>query len=118
MWYSILANGIVALHFAFVLFVLFGGLLILKWPRVIWLHLPAAVWGVLVECTGWICPLTPLEHWLREQAGHHGYDSDFVSQYALPLLYPEGLTREVQLGALVLIVNMVIYQWLWQRSRT
>ncbi len=120
MWYSILANGVVALHLGFVLFVVFGGLLILKWPKIMWLHLPAVAWGALVECTGWICPLTPLENWLREQAGHQGYDSDFVAQYALPLLYPDGLTREVQvvLGALLLIINVVIYGRLWQRSRT
>jgi len=119
MWYSILANGVVTLHLGFVLFVLFGGLLTLKWPRTMWLHIPAAVWGVLVEWTGWICPLTPLENWLREQAGHGGYHSDFLAHFLLPVLYPDGLTREVQvvLGALLLAINLVIYRWLWQRSR-
>lgn len=89
-----------------------------RWPGVVWLHLPAAAWGVIVEFSGWICPLTPLENWLREQDGALGYSSDFIAYYLLPLLYPTGLTREVQLvlGIVVLIVNAAVYGWLWRRT--
>jgi Protein of Unknown function (DUF2784) len=117
MWYSILADIVVVLHLGFVLFVLFGGLLILKWPKMMWLHLPALVWGALVEFTGWICPLTPLEHWLKTQGGESAHTGDFIARYFLPILYPEALTRDLQLilGALVLVVNLVIYGCLWRR---
>jgi len=117
--YQLLASLVVMIHLLFVLFVLFGGLLVLRWRRIAWLHLPAAAWGVLVEFTGWICPLTPLEHWLRTQEGAAGYDGDFVLHYLLPILYPEGLTHNIQLilGALVLIVNIVIYGWIWQARK-
>lgn len=116
--YPLLANLILVLHLAFVLFVLFGGLLVLKWRWIAWLHLPAATWGVVVECTGWICPLTPLEHWLRSQTGGTFSPSDSLVQYLLPALYPSGLTREIQilLGMLVLAVNLAIYGWLWRRT--
>lgn len=117
MLFHLLADLVVLLHLAFVLFVLFGGLLVLKWPRVMWLHLPAAVWGAVVEFSGWLCPLTPLEYWLHEQGGETGYNSDFIAHYVLPVLYPTGLTREVQimLGIAVLAVNCSIYGWLWRR---
>ncbi len=119
MWYSILADIAVVLHLGFVLFVLFGGLLIVKWPKVMWLHLPAVVWGAVVEFTGWICPLTPLEDWLRAQGGESDHTGDFIARYFLPILYPEVLTRDIQvmLGALVLLVNLVIYVCLWRRNR-
>jgi hypothetical protein len=117
MLYGMFADFIVLLHFAFVVFVTCGGLLAVKWPRVIWLHLPAAAWGALVEFSGWVCPLTPIENQFREQAGQAGYDGDFLTEYLLPILYPTGLTREVQfvLGIVVVVVNGVIYGWLWRR---
>lgn len=118
MWYALYADLVVLLHLVFVLFVLFGGLLTLQWPRVAWLHLPAAAWGATVEFTGWICPLTPLEYWLRAQGGGTLHEGDFLQRLLLPLLYPEGLTRQIQLvlGIIVLIVNASVYGWLWHRS--
>ncbi|HJT22632.1 MAG TPA: DUF2784 domain-containing protein [Nitrospira sp.] len=117
MWYAGLADLIVVLHFGFVLFVVLGGLLALKRPTLAWWHLPAVVWGAFVEFTGWICPLTPLENRLRALAGQQGYNSDFIAQYLLPLLYPEHLTRDMQvlLGTLVVGVNVVIYGMLWRQ---
>src|SRR5438093_9240146 len=113
MLYRTFADFVVILDLAFGAFVLFGGLLVLWRGRVAWLHLPAVAWGAAVEFVGWICPLTPLETWLRMQGGEGGYSSDFIEHYVLPLLYPIGLTREVQiaLGAVVLVVNLVIYGW-------
>ena len=119
MWYSWLADLILCIHVGFVLFVIVGGLLVLRWRWIAWLHLPAAAWGAIVEFTGWICPLTPLENWLRAQAGETSYSSDFLAQYLLPVLYPSGLTREIQtlLGVMVLAVNLTIYGRLWHRAR-
>lgn len=117
MWYRMGSDLVLLLHLAFVLFVVAGGLLVAKWPRLAWLHLPSAAWGALVEFTGWICPLTPLENSLRAMAGTATYDRDFIEQYILPLLYPVELTRHVQLvlGAVVVGVNLVAYGWLWRR---
>lgn len=92
MGYALFADLVVCLHLGFVLFVLFGGFLALKRPRAIWLHLPAAAWGILVEFTGWICPLTPLEQWLRTRSGGSALQGDFLSRYLLPILYPDFLT--------------------------
>ena len=117
-FYHRLADFLVLLHFTFVLFVLFGGLLILIWRWMIWLHLPAAGWGALIEFTGWICPLTPLEHWLREAGGGPGYQSGFIEYYILPLLYPAGLTGRTQvvLGLLVLVLNCGVYLLVFRRQ--
>ena len=117
MLYQIFADLVVILHLAFVAFALFGGLFALWRRRVVWFHLPAVLWAAAVEFGGWICPLTPLEIWLRRQGGESGFSSDFIEQHVLPLLYPAGLTREVQvvLGAAVLAVNLAIYGWLWRR---
>lgn len=119
MLYRILADMLVAAHLAFVVFVVLGGLLALRWPRVIWVHLPAAVWGVLIEFAGWLCPLTPLENWLRLRGGEAGYSGSFIERYVLPVLYPAGLTRSVQLtlGALALAVNVAIYWQVFRRLR-
>ncbi len=108
---SVLADLLVALHLAFVVFVVGGGLLVLRWPKMAWVHLPAAAWGALVELTGWICPLTPVENWLRQRAGLDVYAGDFVARYVVPTLYPEGLTRESQLlmGAAVIVLNAAVY---------
>ena len=115
----LLADAVLFLHLAFVLFVLFGGLLALKWRSAIWFHLPAAAWGAFIEFSGWICPLTPLENWLRIQDGEAGYPGDFLSQYLLAVLYPEALTPQIQivLGTVVLAVNLLIYCWLWRTQR-
>lgn len=105
------ADLLVVLHFGFLLFVVLGGLLVLRWPRVGWLHLPAAVWGVLIEFGGWICPLTPLENHFRRLAGQAGYQGGFIQHYILSALYPSGLTRgaQIAMGAFVLILNAFIY---------
>ena len=105
------ADAIVVFHMAFVLFVVLGGLLVLRWRWVAFLHLPAAAWGVLIEYAGWICPLTPWEQQLRIAAGEASYTGGFIEHYLLPLLYPAGLTRgtEIALGTLVLVLNAAIY---------
>ena len=114
--YPLLADLVLIVHLVFVVFVLWGGLLVLKWRWIAWLHLPAAVWGAVVEFTGWICPLTPLENWLREQGGEASYRSDFIAEHLLPLLYPEELTRDLQLllGTGVVVLNAAVYWGLWQ----
>jgi hypothetical protein len=111
MVYRILADLVVGVHALFVAFVVIGGLLALRWPWVAALHLPAAVWGALIEFQGWICPLTPLEKSLRAAAGEAGYPGGFIDHYLLPALYPAGLTRGVQLalGSAVIVVNLLVY---------
>jgi hypothetical protein len=115
--FCLFADLIVALHLAFVAFVLLGGLLVLRWPAVRWVHLPAAAWGTWVELAGWVCPLTPLENWLRARGGGPGYTSTFVEHYLIPLLYPASLTPEIQwsLAALVFLVNAAIYATVLRR---
>jgi len=118
MAYALLADLVASLHLGFVVFVVFGGLLALKWRTVMWWHLSATAWAALVEFAGWTCPLTPIENWLRDQAGLRGYQTDFIAHYLLPVLYPEQLTRDVQilLGALVVAINAAFYSWLYHRS--
>lgn len=115
----LLADLVLSLHFLFVLFVVLGGLLALRWRWVVWVHLPAAVWGTLIELGGWICPLTPLEKSLRERAGEGGYEGGFIEHYLLPILYPGALTREIQLvlGAAVVGVNLLIYAYVFRARR-
>jgi hypothetical protein len=119
MAYRILADLVVMTHFAFVIFVIAGALLLLhsRWWAV--LHVPAFLWGALIEFRGWICPLTPLENVLRARAGQVGYTGGFIEHYITPILYPAGLTRriEVVLGALVLAGNLLLYWWVWHRSK-
>ena len=117
--YPLLADLVLIAHLAFVVFVLCGGLLVLTWRWIAWLHLPAAAWGAVVEFTGWVCPLTPLENWLRAQGGADTYARDFVGQYLLSILYPDALTPDIQvmLGTLVVAVNLAFYGWLWQAGR-
>jgi hypothetical protein len=109
--FRFLADITVILHLAFVLFVVFGGLLVVRWPRLAWVHLPAVAWGACVEFTGWVCPLTPLENWFREQSGDLVYSSNFIERYLVPALYPSSLSREFQwvLGGLVLLINAAVY---------
>lgn len=117
MLFRLLADATVVLHLAFVLFVVLGGLVVLRYPRMAWMHLPAAGWGAWVEFAGWICPLTPLENWLRARGGQQAYTSGFVEHYVLPLLYPSMLTRELQwcLGGLVVLVNVAVYAVIMSR---
>lgn len=115
-------DTIVVLHLGFVAFVLLGALLLLKWPKLIWLHLSALCWGILVELNGWLCPLTPLENYLREKAGLGMYHGDFVMHYLMPVLYPAGLTRGTQItfGFIVIAVNFATYFYVvrrWRRDR-
>ena len=120
MIYRWLADGVVVVHLAFVAFVMVGAFLALRWRWVVWLHLPAVIWGVLIEYAGWICPLTPLENTLRARAGEAGYSGDFIQHYLLRALYPNGLTRGTQwlLGSLALGVNLVGYALLIRKARS
>ena len=117
--YSILANAVLVLHVLFVLFVVLGGVLVLRWRWIAWAHIPAALWGVAIEFGGWICPLTPLENRLRVMAGQPTYHGDFIARYLMPVLYPEGLTREIQvaLGFAALLLNVIIYSIVVRRRR-
>jgi hypothetical protein len=117
--YGLLAEVVLLAHAAFVVFVVLGGLLVLRWPRLAWIHLPVVAWGAGIEFAGGICPLTPLENHLRALAHEQGYAGGFVEHYVFGLLYPEGLTRELQivLGLGVLALNGAVYAWLWYRRR-
>jgi hypothetical protein len=120
MGYRILADAVLVLHALFVAWVVLGGLTAFwKW-KLAWLHLPALAWGAAIVGMGWICPLTPLENWLRQRAGLTAYADGFIQHYLLPLIYPPGLTRDTQtmLGVLLLAGNLVIYAALaWRRIR-
>jgi len=115
-----LADLVLLTHASFVLFVVLGGFLVWRWPRLVWLHAPAVVWGVVVEVAGWPCPLTPLENQLRLAAGEAGYTGGVVDHHLGPILYPEALTRAVQLalGAGVLAVNFFVYGHVLRARRT
>lgn len=117
MFWRILADATVWLHLLFILFVLLGAVLLLRWPRLVVLHLPALIWGVAVEWLHLYCPLTPLENHLRQMAGQAGYQGGFVEHYLIPLIYPAGLTDQLQLwlGGVVLLINAPIYLWLLWR---
>ena len=120
MAYRLFADIVVILHLAFILFVILGGLAAIRWPKIIWIHVPAALWGAVIEFKGWICPLTPLENWLRLKGNLSGYAGGFVEHYILTIIYPVGLTREVQLslGALVIIVNFLVYGVIFAKNRS
>jgi hypothetical protein len=118
----IAADLVLAVHLGFIVFVILGGLLLLRFPKIMYLHIPAAVWGAVVEISGRICPLTTWENDLRQSAGESGYAESFVEHYLVPIIYPAGLTRDVQLtlAGIVVFANIVIYGWLlyrWNRSR-
>lgn len=114
-----LADAVLLLHAGFIAFVVAGGLLGLRWPRLLLVHLPAWLWGAYVELSGSICPLTPLENRLRAEAGQRGYEAGFIDHWLLPLIYPAGLTRELQglLGAAVIAINLAVYVLVWRRWR-
>ncbi len=121
MVFQLLADMVLGAHFLFVVFAMLGALLLIRWPWVIWGHLPAVGWAAWIEFSGKICPLTPLENALRIRGGGSGYAGDFVGHYILGLLYPDGLTRRIQivLGALVLVINLAIYGYvfLWRKNK-
>jgi hypothetical protein len=119
MIYRFLADVVLVVHLGFVLFVVLGALLVFRWPRLRWLHLPAAAWGVIIEIAGWPCPLTPLEKALRRLGGEGGYAGGFIERYVTALLYPGELPRaaHIALGLLALAINLAIYGLLFRRSR-
>ena len=108
------ADGVLAFHFAFILFCTFGAVLALKWRWILVLQIPAAAWGFYVETSGRLCPLTTIENNLRHRAGQAGYQGDFIQHYLLATIYPDGLTRNIQLAlaAVVIVVNVSVYAWL------
>jgi Protein of Unknown function (DUF2784) len=117
MAYRWLADAVVALHFAFIVFAVAGGFLALRNARWAFVHLPAVAWVAWIEFTGAICPLTPLENVLRERAGQGGYAGGFVDRYLVPIVYPAGLTPQVQvwLGVAVVALNALLYWRVWRR---
>lgn len=119
MVHSLLADVVLILHLAFILFVVAGGLLVLRFPRVAIAHIPAVLWGIFIELTGGICPLTPMENRLRHMAGESGYSGGFIEHYLMPVIYPHGLTRDIQfvLAGVVIIVNLAAYGLLIYCSR-
>ena len=118
MWYRIAADFVLITHFAFVLFVVLGGFLVLRWPRLAWVHLPVALYGAIIEFLGFICPLTPLENSLRQRGGEAGYSGGFIDHYITATIYPSGLTRGIQLvlGVGVLVLNAVVYAIVVRRA--
>ena len=120
MYFRLAADSVLLAHLAFILFALFGGALAARWRWMPLVHLPMAAWAAFVELTGRICPLTDIENALRIRAGQSGYSQSFVEHYLLGLIYPDGLTRELQfaLAATVVVVNLAIYAWLVWRWRS
>lgn len=119
MWNSIAADAVMAVHFAFIAFALLGSFLVLRWPRLLWLHLPALAWGAYIELSGNICPLTPLENHFRELAGEGAYFGGFITRYLGPIIYPENLTRGTQYLAFAILVafNLAGYALVWRHRR-
>lgn len=119
-----MADVVLILHFTFILFVILGAVLVLRWKRLAWIHIPCAVWGAWIEFQGSICPLTPLENRLRRLGGEAGYSGGFIEHYVVPLIYPSGLTRrtQIQLGLVVVAINVAVYGLIywrrWRRTRT
>ncbi len=116
MIFRLLADAVVLLHVAYILFVVFGAVLVRYRPILLWPHLAAALWGVYVAAMARVCPLTPLEIALRARAGETGYHGGFVEHYVLPALYPGGLTRGILVAeaAFVVAVNLALYAWVWR----
>ncbi len=120
MIYLLLADALVVLHFGFILFVVLGALTAYRWPKMVWAHIPCALWGAWIELTGGICPLTPIEVRFRRMGGEEGYAGSFIEHYLVPIIYPSGLTRAHQsfLAGLVVTVNLGAYGFLlWRRRR-
>ncbi|SPJ35355.1 DUF2784 domain-containing protein [Kushneria phyllosphaerae] len=119
MAYRLAADGVLILHLAFIAWVVFGALAVLRCPRLAALHVPALAWAVALELNGWRCPLTPLENLLRSRAGQAGFEGGFIEHYLLGMIYPAGLTPTIQLwlGLGVLLINLPAYMWLIRRRR-
>jgi hypothetical protein len=119
MYWKLLADAVVLAHLAFIAFVVGGGFLAWRFRKAVLAHLPALAWGVWIEASGWICPLTPLENHFRELAGEMGYRGGFIEHYILPVIYPPGLTRDTQwtLAGLLIALNLLAYGGLIVRSR-
>jgi Protein of Unknown function (DUF2784) len=117
--YRVLADLVLLVHLAFIVFVVLGGFLALRWPRLAWLHIPAAIWGAYIEFFDKVCPLTPLENHFRRLGGQAGYEGGFIEHYVTAIIYPDGLTRPVQivLGVAVVVTNVVAYSILARRAR-
>ncbi len=118
--YYVLANFVLVVHFAFIIFVVAGGFLALRWRWAPLMHFPAVAWGVFVELSGRVCPLTPLENAFRCAAGASGYSGGFLEQYLVPLIYPADLSRSLQvlLAALAVVANTLVYAFVfWHRRR-
>lgn len=120
MIYRLLADLVLILHAGFVVFVMLGAFLVVRWPRIAWVHVPVVLWGAGIEFFGGLCPLTPLENHWRRLGGELGYPGGFIDHYVTSMLYPDGLTRPLQfvLGALVLVVNVTVYAWVLHRRRS
>ena len=120
MLWQVLAELVLLIHFAFIAFVLFGGILTMWWRWIPWVHLPATLWAAALEFGGWICPLTPLENRLRQASGEAGYTGGFLEYYVLPVIYPQGLTPDMQfwLGFVVVLCTLVTYGFVWGRKTT
>lgn len=119
--YKLAADLLVLIHFGFIIFVVLGGLLVFRWPKLAWAHIPAACWGAWIEFTHGVCPLTPLEQMLRLQAGAQSYDGSFIDHYIVPLIYPPGFDADTAtlLGLAVLTLNLTVYGVLiYRRKRT
>lgn len=113
MLFALGADLLVIIHLGFIVFVVLGGLMLIKWPWLIFIHFPAALWAVLLEFQGWICPLTPMEQTLRRMAGQQGYSGGFIQHYIVPVIYPASLEENIQfiLGVLLIVINVIIYLW-------
>lgn len=118
MFFALAADLLIIVHLGFIGFVILGGFMLLKWRWLIFVHLPAVLWGVLLEFQGWICPLTPLEQALRRMSGQQGYTGGFIQHYILPVIYPPALNEDIQLilGILLILINVIIYLWVFLRS--
>lgn len=116
MFYQFLADLVLSAHLLFALFTVLGGLLVLRWRRLLWLHLACVFWGVLVQWANWACPLTPLENYLRDLGGESGYDGGFVEYYVSLILYPDNLTIELRylLGILLIVANLIVYFYVFK----
>ncbi len=119
MIYRVLADLVLVVHLAFILFVVVGGLFVLRWPRLAWLHVPVVLWGAWIEFSGRICPLTPLEVGFRRRGGEAGYEGGFIEHYITAIIYPDGLSRGIQvaLGVVVVVINVAVYVMLIRRRK-
>ena len=119
MWFRLAADGVLILHLAFILFVLFGAAMAVRWRWIPLVHLPAATWGVIIELSGGVCPLTYMENDFRLKAGQSGYTESFVEHYILDIIYPAGITTDIQfvLAGVVIVINIALYGWLYARRR-